>query len=420
MTMKKLFSLLLSCLLLAGCTVRPTMAVPTPTETPEPAPTPESTPIPSPEPTSVPTPEPTPEVPAQELAFSLGSSLYQPGAPTALANPQFYSPLVLRSESPFTRLYLCWAEPPLPYSVSGDTFTLPCGEMGYLHELVTLPEPCESVTLTFDPNIFHANLVDISVFSEGALPSWVQDWQPPLEKADLMVLSTHNDDDILFFGGAEPYYAAERGLGVQVVYFTDQMDKHPRMNDCLNALWYMGIRHYPVMGIFKDFKGVNRESYYDFIPPAEGRAYLAENIRRFRPEVLLTQDVNGEYGHQEHIYMVSLLREVLEETADAGSYPESAARYGVWDVPKTYIHLWGNAETQTVMDWDAPLSSFGGLSGFEVARNAYMLHTTEYAKALHLVEGRDDPYSSYRFGLYRSLVGEDEAKNDFFEHLIVD
>ena len=420
--MKRTFVLLLCCLLLAGCTVRqapPEAPEAPPAEVSTPAPTPEPTIEPTPEPTPEPTIEPTPEVIAQELAFSLGSSLYQPGETAALSNPQFYSPLVLRSEESFTRLYLCWAEPPVPYTVGTDAFSLSCGEKAYLHELITLPEPCTSVTLTFDPKVFHSNLTDISLFSEGALPSSVQDWQPPCEKADLLVLSTHNDDDILFFGGAEPYYAAERGLAVQVVYFTDQMKLHPRMNDCLNALWYMGIRHYPVMGIFDDFKG-DLESYPLRIPRDAGKAFLAENIRRFRPEVLLTQDVSGEYGHMEHVYMLSLFREVIEETADAEKYPESAALYGVWDVPKTYIHLWGDAETQTVMDWDAPLKSFDGLSGFDVARNAYMLHTTEYAKALHLVEGRDDPYSSYRFGLYRSLVGEDEAKNDLFEHLSID
>lgn len=396
MTMKKLFFLLLSCLLLFSALSARALS---------------------------PAAESEQADWAEPVSLRVGSrscrSDLQPGNEVC-AKLLASAPVTLSAEQPFTRLYLRWSVPPVAYTLRSDALTLSCGSEHYLHELITLPEPCTSVTLSLEEDAEPLVLLESALFTDGLLPSWVQDWQPPLEQADLMVLSTHNDDDIIFFGGAEPYYAAERGMKVQVVYFTDQIAQFPRMNECLDALWYMGIRHYPVMGIFKDFKGGNQESYYDFIPPAEGRAYLAENIRRFRPEVLLTQDVNGEYGHQEHIYMVSLLREVLEETADAGKYPESAARYGVWDIPKSYIHLWGDAETQTVMDWDVPLFSFGGLSGIEVAKNAYMHHASQYAKGNHPVEERSGRYSSYRFGLYRSLVGEDEAKNDLFEHLSID
>ena len=45
---------------------------------------------------------------------------------------------------------------------------------------------------------------DISVFSEGDLPQWVQVWQPQCEKADIMLLSTHSDDEQLFFAGLLP------------------------------------------------------------------------------------------------------------------------------------------------------------------------------------------------------------------------
>ena len=412
--MKKFMVPLLSFLLFFSiCTVRPTQAI---VEAVTPAPAVLSTLEPTPELT----PEPTPVPPAEPVAFRVGCNEYRSDAEpenTIIASLTTSTPVTLESDVPFSQLYLRWSTPPDVYTLTADGFTLPCGQNHYLHELITLPESRCSVTLSISSGALQ--LMHSALFTEGVLSSWVQDWQPPLEKADLMVLSTHNDDDILFFGGAESYYAAELGYGVQVVYFTDQISRFPRMNECLNALWYMGIRHYPVFGIFSDFKAGSIEAYYDRIPPEAGKAYLAENIRRFRPAVLVTQDVNGEYGHMEHTYMLSLFREVIEETADADKYPGSADLYGVWDVPKTYIHLWGDAEGQTVMDWDKPLTSFDGLPAIEVARNAYQYHATEFSKGKHLVELRNALYSSYRFGLYRSLVGEDEAKNDFFEHIEV-
>ena len=402
--MKKICLLLFFCLLLCGFTVR---------QAPEPTAV-----TMTPAPTAAPTPAPTPVPLAEPVPFRVKLYEYRSDIEPEnqyLSYLSVSSPVTLKSDVPFSQLYLRFATPPKGYTLSAEGFTLDCGQNHYLHELVTLPEPRRSVTLSVSRG--GLMLMHSALFTEGALPSWVQDWQPPLEKADLMVLSTHNDDDILFFGGAEPYYAAELGYGVQVVYFTDQLSRFPRMNECLNALWYMGIRHYPVFGKFEDSKASSLDYYSIPIPPEEGKAYLAENIRRFRPDVLLTQDVNGEYGHLEHVYMLRLFREVIEETADGDKYPESAEQYGVWDVPKTYIHLWGDADEHTVMDWDMPLASFGGLPAIQVARNAYLCHATEYAKAKHFVELRDDPFSSYRFGLYRSLVGADEAKNDLFEHL---
>ncbi len=415
MYVKKLFPLLLSLLLLCGCADQ---AAAPPTLTPEPVPTQSA--APTPEPTLGPTLESTPMPSARQLSFSLGDSHYPadfaPGN-TVSAVISAQTPKRLTAEEPFTQLYIRFSSPPGPWVLSCESFTLACGQNGYLHELVTLPVPCTSVTICTSSDFQEFTALGMAVFTAGLLPDWVQNWQPPCEKADILVLSTHNDDDILFFGGTEPTYAAERGYKLQVVYFTDQMSLHPRMNECMDALWYMGIRNYPVLGIFADYKDYSPVTYESSIPPEVGKAFLAENIRRFRPDVLITQDVKGEYGHPQHIYMLELFREVIEETNDPAKYPLSAAIYGTWDVPKTYIHLWGDPVEQTVMDWDVPLDAFDGLTGFEVAQNAYKIHDSQYSKGNHWVAELGSPYSSYHFGLYRSLVGPDIAKNDFFEHL---
>ena len=96
---------------------------------------------------------------------------------------------------------------------------------------------------------------------------------------------------------------------------------------------------------------------------------------------------------------------------------DSAASSGLWDTPKTYLHLYGPPEERTVMDWDIPLDAFGGRSAFQVAQAAYDCHVSQHPDKRFFVYPRDNPYTSYEFGLFRSLVGPDEAKNDLFEHL---
>ena len=83
-------------------------------------------------------------------------------------------------------------------------------------------------------------------------------------------------------------------------------------------------------------------------------------------------------------------------------------------MPKCYIHLYG--EDQIVFDWHAiRLSAFGGRSAFEVADSAWKCHLSQQSSKYEVYIG--GPYDSQVFGLYRSLVGPDEAHDDFFENL---
>lgn len=409
---KSLFLLLISLLFLCGCTQR---AANTPAALPEPLPSemsatpaPASTPEPSPEPE----PEPMPE------AKQLGLMLHHKGQtiPQSLEVSNTFAGWIdpgcsisYSSEEPISVFYIKWNQPPGEWTLSYDGGEILCGQSGFLHECVFLPKAVTELTVT--PKAL-AYFCGATGFTDGTLPSWVQLWQKPWDQADLLVLSTHNDDDLLFFGGAEPYYARERGYRVQVVYFTNHWRDSTRPNETLDGLWTMGIDHYPIISPMNDYE---LNAYSD----EDGAAYLCEQLRRFKPSVVLSQDQNGEYGHGAHFMLFRSLKLALNAAPDASSYPESAEKYGVWDVPKTYLHLYGEPDTQTIMDWDQPLASFGGLTGFELAEKAYACHVNQNYLTAFRVYGHGTDYDCYRFGLYRSTVGEDKAKNDFFENLEV-
>lgn len=254
-------------------------------------------------------------------------------------------------------------------------------------------------------------IAEFALYSVGDLPAGVYDWLPPVTKADLLVVAAHCDDELLFFGGTIPYYAGERGLSVQVAYMSDV--GRLRVDEALNALWHAGVHSAPV---FLDLKDAYTETLQDALTrwgEEDATIALIDLIRRFGPEVIVTHDLNGEYGHGAHMATAYCLLNALPLAADESADPDSAARYGAWQTKKLYLHLYG--EHAITMDWNVPLAAFGGKTALEVANEAYHMHASqlEYHRNVY----GSGAYSSADYGLAYSAVGPDEAKNDFFEHI---
>ncbi len=305
-----------------------------------------------------------------------------------------------------------------------------CGSNGFLHEFVDMTElfgtAPQAVTISFA--FSGVCIEELCVFTEGQVPDFVEKWKLPVEgTTDLILFSTHADDEHLFFAGTLPYYAKERGYQVQVVYLTDHHNRmgNVRNREALGGLWAVGVDTYPVFGPFPDFKVSIYEVYDNFERMGYSRndllGYVVEQIRRFKPKVVVGHDFAGEYGHSQHMVYAEMLSEAVKISMDPSAFPESAEKYGVWDVPKTYIHLL--EDNSIVMDWDQPLNSFDGQTAFEVSINrgfqahrsqinAFRYYYDGYQKAADLPQ-----WNPCYFGLYRSTVGPDINKNDFFENV---
>lgn len=306
-----------------------------------------------------------------------------------------------------------------------------CGKNTFLHEFVNVAElfgyAPTSVKLSFDTGV---SIAEIYGFGAGELPQWVQIWEPILEKADLLMISSHSDDEQLFFAGVLPYYAGELGLRVQVAYVVNHFDTRMRPHEQLDGLWEVGVRNYPIIPKFPDLYSESYEGAvaafgnygYSFDDFCE---YFTETIRRTKPLVIMTHDINGEYGHGTHILCTAALRECIEKTADASYFPESASKYGAWDVEKVYLHLYG--ENQIVMNFDKPLEKFGGKTAFQVSQDGFKHHTSQhwtwfykwiYGNGYKITKATEiTSYSPVYYGLYRTTVGYDVVGGDFFENV---
>lgn len=283
----------------------------------------------------------------------------------------------------------------------------------YLTGYVQLPEGAQRVRIVPQPKNERLHIAQVHVFAQGEAPAWVQRWEAPLEKADLLVIAGHPDDELLFMGGTIPYYAGERRLDVQVAYLVPSMPY--RKLELLDGLWLCGVTHYPTLGPFPDRYALSVKDLYGQKGWSEGTLlrFVTGLYRRHRPDVVVSHDVRGEYGHATHRAAADAALRCVELAADAAYQDKRLAYTEAWQVKKLYLHLY--AEGEIDMDWRVPLEAFGGKTAFDMAQEAFAHHISQQ-KTDYRVEDFGD-YDCSLFGLAFTCVGEDVEKTDFFEHV---
>lgn len=324
--------------------------------------------------------------------------------------------LEFETSEPCFGLYIRWAEELTGYQIetlTGDQW-IPeqSATARYYNEYIPLDGKSHFRLAGTGPN--DLCITEIELLGSGELPQHVELWQPFEGEADLMVLSAHPDDEILWFGGTIPYYRSERGKRVLVVNVSEQ----PASRKCelLDCLWTCGVREYPVLSGGKAFKDRYNSQVSQILKMwGEENLYqfVTKMIRQYRPRVVVTHDENGEYGHGAHKTCAYAMKRCLELAADPDYIIEDAPELKPWQIQKLYIHLY--PENEIEMDWRVPLDSFDGRTAYDVACEAFLRHRTQQSGKYEVRDfGKHD---NRRFGLYYSAVGPDKEKNDFFENI---
>ena len=318
-----------------------------------------------------------------------------------------------------------------------DTIIL--GTNGFLHEYQKLNTPVKNLSIKYTKSV---KISEIRVYSTGDVPSDVQIWKRE-SKTDLMVFSTHADDEVLFFGGLIPLYL-NQGKKVHVVYMCrhdiGKFKKTARLHEQLNGLWALGVTDYPTFGIIPD----NYSKPSKKTPKEIEKTYnVAESqliqagftnddivkfdvreIRKYQPKVIVGHDDNGEYGHGQHLVNNRTLKDAVRMAALPSYKVDNLPAY---IVSKLYIHLY-DKKNWTVLDLDKPLSKYNGKTAYEMTKLGFKEHQSqqktwflgwlngkknEFTKATQIKS-----YNPMYWGLYYSAVGPDINKNDLFENII--
>ncbi len=173
----------------------------------------------------------------------------------------------------------------------------------------------------------------------------------------LMAIHAHPDDEVLGTGGVFPRYAAE---GVQTVLVTatlghegeihdpdlDHDEARPRLdqireNELRRAVAILGIAHLELLG-YRDSGMVDTPANAD---PSnfhnanhdEAVGRLVQLIRHYRPQVLITYNEDGSYGHPDHIQCYRVTLAAYEAAGDPTRYPEAGP---AWYPSKLYATAW--------------------------------------------------------------------------------
>ena len=102
-----------------------------------------------------------------------------------------------------------------------------------------------------------------------------------------------------------------------VVYMTNC--SRLRRGEALNCLWKMGVKNYPE---FINLADKRVDSINEGVQLWGGKEAILEQvvarIRRYKPEVIVTHDLNGEYGHNQHKITARCMSYAIEVAADDG------------------------------------------------------------------------------------------------------
>lgn len=316
-------------------------------------------------------------------------------------------------EVPVEAVYLSFYYAPAAYTViqrdaAGATLAEEAGTLLW-NEVIEPVSGAQSVTIVAGEE--EIALGTLAAYGAGAVADYLP-WRSAPEKADYLLVAMHPDDDALFLGGVIPIYGAEQGREGAAVYLASRVRQ--RVDEALRGAWTMGLRAQPVFGGFPDIPNEYRSQFENTFRSADVVQYLVRQMRRLKPEVVVSQDLNGEYGHWQHVLLANAVLEAAPLAADAAYDPESAEQYGAWEVKKVYLHLY--AENRIQLPVTEPLAAFGGRTAVEVAAEAFACHESQLPSR-HAVTN-EGIYSLSDFGLAYTTVGADTpGVNDMFEHI---
>jgi N-acetyl-1-D-myo-inositol-2-amino-2-deoxy-alpha-D-glucopyranoside deacetylase len=184
----------------------------------------------------------------------------------------------------------------------------------------------------------------------------------------MLLVHAHPDDESIGNGATMAKYAAE-GAHVTLVTCTlgeegevippelahlaadrdDTLGQH-RIGELAAAMRELGVSDHRFLGgpgRFRDsgMMGTppnDRPGSFWSTDPADAAPYLVEVVREVRPQVLVTYDPNGGYGHPDHIRAHQVAMLAVELAADAGYRPDLGAPHEVakvyWNcVPRSVV-----------------------------------------------------------------------------------
>ena len=293
----------------------------------------------------------------------------------------------IKAEAPIGALYVEWNA--LPNSVqlewrdnNGLLLSTETAKPRFLNEVYNQSEKnCVSCKITFTGETAVSGL---TLFGKGALPSSLQQWESSLAEPAVLLAAGYPGDELLCFGGLLPALINE-GVGVSVLYMASY--SRQRQEEALSALWSLGLTGYPVFLGIETNRSLDKSYLINSWNKAGAVNLLKNAINEYNPKVIVT---HGEAG------AFSLAQTEITGAMVLNAVKGAAQKKDGWKVEKVYTAKEGEGGAA----FSLSLGMYEGKTGYEKAKEAYALHSSQ--TLYHFT-----PLESVDFTLAFSTVGED-------------
>ncbi|MCR5073441.1 MAG: phosphodiester glycosidase family protein [Clostridiales bacterium] len=193
------------------------------------------------------------------------------------------------------------------------------------------------------------------------------DEEPP-ESCDLMVFISHPGDEVTFFSGLLATYAGEYGYSTRVIYLTCGSEElRTRSTEALKML---GVTLAPE---YLDFPAAYFDTYSHALNSIKNNTLpglFVELIRKYKPTIVVTHEIDGEYGHGMHTLCAKKVVEAVGQSGNVKRLVKSAKKYGAHTVSRLWLHGL-NAEGALTIDRCVPLAFAEGKTALELDNELY-------------------------------------------------
>lgn len=214
---------------------------------------------------------------------------------------------------------------------------------------------------------------------------------PEQDGVDIMIICAHPGDEFLFLGGVLPKYVGDQGRSAVIYYLSSESEAQRKQANA--SLLRYGDRVRTIFGSFSyAYTGTEEEAknYWDI---RELTSNIVGAIREYKPNIVLTHDQKGEYGHGAHCLTFDAVYAAAALAAETGRYPDSEEKFGVWKAQRVFSHLYG--ENLIALDRSVPLANAGGMTALALDQQCYGLYEKTYP-----IEITDESgYTCAKYGL---------------------
>jgi hypothetical protein len=166
--------------------------------------------------------------------------------------------------------------------------------------------------------------------------------------------------------------------------------------------------------------------------------FVAEQIRRYRPDVIITHDLNGETGHDNHKATAYAVTQAFLVAADRNATATNLVGLPPWQAQKLYVHLYPTNRLFHT-SWETPYPALSNQTPHQAVNLGLTCYVSQgpgrwTCASVYPPAGWYTAWPSEWWGLYASTVGPDTvlssnivvngytvprgvAAGDFLEHL---